>query len=71
VAIVDDVCTTGGSLFQAIAAAEAVGCTVVKVMALLDRMEGGSQELRRRGYNFAALLAANPAGEIGVAQATP
>lgn len=66
VAIVDDVCTTGGSLFQAIAAAEAAGCTVVKVLALLDRMEGGSQELRRRGYDFAALLAATPEGEIRV-----
>ena len=66
VAIVDDVCTTGGSLFQAIAAAEAAGCTVVKVLAVLDRMEGGSAELRRLGYDFEALLAATPDGEIGV-----
>jgi orotate phosphoribosyltransferase len=67
VAIVDDVCTTGGSLFQAIGAAEAAGCTVVKVLAVLDRMEGGSQELRRRGYDFSALLAATPQGQIAVA----
>lgn len=67
VAIVDDVCTTGGSLFQAIAAAEGAGCTVVKVVAVLDRMEGGSDELRRRGYDFEALLAATPQGKIGVA----
>lgn len=67
VAIVDDVCTTGGSLFQAIEAAEAAGCTVVKVVALLDRMEGGSDELRRRGYDFQALLTASPQGEIRVA----
>ena len=31
VAIVDDVCTTGGSLFHAIEAAEEAGCTVVKL----------------------------------------
>ena len=33
VAIVDDVCTTGGSLFHAIAAAEAVGCQVALTAA--------------------------------------
>ncbi len=64
VAIVDDTCTTGGSLFQAIDAAEAVGCEVVKVAAVLDRDEGGSEELRRRGYDFVALLRANQDGEI-------
>ena len=67
VAIIDDVCTTGGSLFHAIEAAESAGCTVVKVAAVLDRNEGGSEELRRRGYDFVALLAANPDGTIGVA----
>ena len=49
VAVVDDTCTTGGSLFQAIEAAEAEGCTVVKVLAILDRREGGSEELSNGG----------------------
>jgi nicotinate (nicotinamide) nucleotide adenylyltransferase len=66
VAIIDDVCTTAGSLFQAIAAAEAVGCTVVKVAAILDRKEGGSEELARRGYDFIALMSASPDGSIQV-----
>jgi len=66
VAIVDDTCTTGGSLLHAIAAAEAAGCTVVKVVALLDRREGGGEELRRRGYDFVALMAASPDGRIEV-----
>jgi orotate phosphoribosyltransferase len=69
VAIVDDTCTTGGSLLHAIAAAEAAGCTVVKVVALLDRREGGGEELRRRGYDFVALLAASPDGKIEVCAA--
>jgi orotate phosphoribosyltransferase len=64
VAIVDDVCTTGSSLFRAIEAAEAMGCRVVKVLAILDRHQGGSDELRRRGYDFQALLEATPEGEI-------
>ena len=66
VAIIDDVCTTAGSLFQAIEAAEAAGCNVVKVAAILDRKEGGSEELARRGYDFVALLSANPDGRIQV-----
>ncbi|MQG32964.1 MAG: orotate phosphoribosyltransferase [SAR202 cluster bacterium] len=64
VAIVDDVCTTGGSLFHAIEAAEEAGCTVVKVVSVLDRNEGGSEEMRKRGYDFAALLAATAEGKI-------
>jgi nicotinate-nucleotide adenylyltransferase len=66
VAIIDDACTTGASLLHAIAAAEAAGCTVVKVLALLDRGEGGADELRRRGYDFQALMAATPEGKIEV-----
>ena len=67
VAVVDDTCTTGGSLFHAIEAAEAAGCTVVKVLAILDRCEGGGEALRRRGYDFTPLLVANSKGEIEVA----
>jgi orotate phosphoribosyltransferase len=64
VAVVDDACTTGSSLFHAIGAVEAEGCRVVKVICILDRRQGGSDELRRRGYDFAALLEANERGEI-------
>lgn len=66
VAIVDDACTSGGSLLHAIAAAESAGCSVVKVLALLDRREGGTEELARRGYDFTALMAADPDGRIEV-----
>ena len=41
VAIVDDVCTTGGSIFKAIDAAEALGCKVAVVLAVLGRTQGG------------------------------
>ena len=66
VAVVDDACTSGGSLLHAIAAAENAGCSVVKVLALLDRREGGTEELARRGYDFTALMAADPNGRIEV-----
>ena len=64
VAIVDDTCTTGGSLFHAITAAEQAGCTVGLVLAVLDRNEGGSDAIRKRGYPFAALLTAGADGRI-------
>ena len=64
VAIVDDACTTGGSLFHAIDAAEEAGCTVGLVLAVLDRNEGGSDAIRERGYRFAALLTAGADGQI-------
>lgn len=64
VAIVDDACSTGASLFHAVDAAEADGHDVVVVLAILDRHQGGSDELRRRGYEFRCLLEATPQGEI-------
>ena len=66
VAIVDDVCTTGASIFRSIEAAEAAECQVVKVLAVLDRHQGGSEELTRRGYDFVSLLEATPEGLVGV-----
>ena len=68
VAVVDDVCTSGGSLFTAIEAAEALDCPVVKVLVVLDRHQGGSDELRRRGYDFQALLEADPQGKVRVSE---
>ena len=69
VMIVDDVCTSGGSLLSAIAAVEAAGCSVAVVMVALDRQQGGGEELRRRGYDFRALLEPAPDGSVRVAAA--
>jgi orotate phosphoribosyltransferase len=66
VMIVDDVCTTGGSLFRAIAAAEAEECQVVKVLVVLDRAQGGSDQLRKAGYDLEAMLEASPEGKVRV-----
>jgi len=64
VAVVDDTVTTGGNLLKAIEAIERAGCVVVKVLCVLDRREGGSEEIKRRGYDFAALLEADERGQI-------
>ncbi len=68
VVIVDDACSTGGSLFQAIEAAESAGCTVTHVAAIIDRHQGGSEELRRRGYAFTALLESGEDGAVRVVE---
>ena len=67
VAIVDDVITTGGSVLRAIEAVEAEGCKVAKVVVLLDRQQGGAEEIRRRGYEFTAILSADISGEVSLA----
>jgi len=45
VIIVDDVVTTAGSTLKAIEAAEEAGHTVVAVVCLVDREEGGAEKL--------------------------
>ncbi len=47
VIIVDDVVTTAGSTLRAIEAAEEEGHTVVAVICLVDREEGGAEKLAR------------------------
>ena len=66
VAIVDDACSTAGSLYLAIEAAEAAGHKVVIVACILDRHQGGSDRLRADGYNFVALLEGDAEGNVSV-----
>ena len=54
--IVEDVVTTGGSSLQAIERVEAHGCSVVGVLAILDRMEGGRRNFEDRGYRLESLF---------------
>ena len=56
VVIVEDVVTTGGSSLAAIERAEGFGLKVVRVIGIVDRMEGGAQTFDERGYPFASLL---------------
>ncbi len=56
VAVVDDVVTTGGSTLKACRAVEDEGGKVVVTLALVDRLEGGRENLEENGYKFIALL---------------
>lgn len=56
VAIVEDVVTTGGSSLTAIERCEEFGLNVARVVAIIDRLEGGGQAFAARGYLFSSLL---------------
>ncbi|MDY7032912.1 MAG: orotate phosphoribosyltransferase [Thermodesulfobacteriota bacterium] len=56
VTIVDDVVTTGGSTLKAVHRAIEEGFEVVKVMALVDREEGGRENLISEGYQLEAIF---------------
>jgi len=55
VAIIEDVVTTGGSTLRAIEGALNAGFQIQAVLALVDRQEGGLEELRKKGYILEAI----------------
>ena len=54
--IVEDVVTSGGSALQAAQAARDFGLTVVGVMAVIDRLEGGRKAFEAAGIPLTTLL---------------
>lgn len=56
VVVVEDVITTGGSALKAVQAVEAEGGTVIAVLALVDREEGGREAIEKAGYPVHALF---------------
>jgi orotate phosphoribosyltransferase len=56
IAIVEDVVTTGGSSLLAIERCEAVGLKVQRVLAIIDRLEGGREAFAARGYELTTLF---------------
>jgi orotate phosphoribosyltransferase len=56
VVILEDVVTTGGSALAAIERVEELDCPVVRVVCLVDRLEGGREAFQARGYAFTPLL---------------
>lgn len=56
VAVVDDVVTTASSTLKACQAVEEEGGEVVLALTLVDRLEGGRENLEKKGYTFVSLL---------------
>jgi orotate phosphoribosyltransferase len=55
VAIIEDVVTTGASTLKAIERAEDAGLSVSRVLAIVDRNEGGAETIAGRGYRLEAM----------------
>jgi orotate phosphoribosyltransferase len=56
VVVFEDVTTTGASAMQAVAAAQAQGCTIVKAISVVDRLEGAAENFRKAGIEFDSLF---------------
>jgi len=56
VVIVDDVITTGKSTIEAIERAKEGGLEIVDIIAMIDRQEGGRENIEALGHSVRALL---------------
>jgi orotate phosphoribosyltransferase len=54
VAVIDDVLTTGGSVLQAIEEVEKLGAKVMRVVCIVDRLQGAAEALAK--YDFRPLF---------------
>jgi len=57
--IVEDVITTGASALRAVSAVKDIGGTVVGVLAVVDREEGGREAIEKEGLQVIALTTAS------------
>jgi orotate phosphoribosyltransferase len=67
VAVVEDVVTKGGSVLKAIEAVQARGCTIERVIAIVDRQAGGGEMLLERGLPYRPVFRADASGNLTAA----
>ena len=56
IVIVEDVVTTGGSSLQAIERCQEFGLKVRRVLAIIDRLEGGREAFAAKGFELSTLF---------------
>ena len=56
VILFEDVTTTGSSVMRAVDQARQSQCTILKVIAVVDRLEGAEENFRQAGITFEALF---------------
>ena len=56
VILLEDVTTTGGSAMRAVDQTRQFQCTILKVITVVDRLEGAAENFRKAGIPFEALF---------------
>ena len=64
VLLVEDVVTSGGQLLEAAKTLEEAGARVERIVAVIDRGEGGRENIEAAGYSFESILTK---GDLGIA----
>ena len=59
VIIIEDVTTSGGSVIKGIKMVEEMGCTVERVICLVDRLSGAEKNFAEAGYKFTPIFKVN------------
>ena len=54
--LIEDVITTGGSILETISVLEEHGLKVIDICTLIDRTQGGVENLNSRGYNVHSIM---------------
>ena len=62
VALVEDVCTTGGQVLEAAKVIEQTGAEVVAIIGTIDREEGARENIESAGYRFESLFTKSDLG---------
>ncbi len=56
VILFEDVTTTGASVMQAAEQARRLDCTIVKIISVVDRLEGAADNFEKAGIAFESLF---------------
>jgi len=56
VVVVEDVTTTGGSALKAAEALKAEGAEIVRIITIVDRLDGAAETFENAGFKFVPLL---------------
>ena len=62
VLLVEDVVTTGGQLLEAAKTLEDAGAKIERIVAVIDRGEGGRENIEAAGYSFESILTRSDLG---------
>jgi len=60
--VVEDTTTTAGNLIRTCNAAKDFGLVIVKVVVIVDRLEGASEKMKSAGYDYEALITTTDLG---------